>query len=278
MTAYGPPGSPPNPPGPARQPAVDPKSVNPLDWGILGGALLALIFSFFSFYSYEAKGAAKAGCSQLAGVPGAVKDLCSGDSASAWHGFFGWFGVLLLVIAGVLVAIAIFSPQISLPAPARLIAFGAAVLGFISLLLALVVVPDWPPVSDLGVGGSDYDKVIDNGHGFSYWIVLILAIVVAALCFLRFQQTGGQLPGRSAAASGPQGYGPPPQQGPPQQGFAAPPPQPGYTPPPPAPGYEPPPAPPAAGQHPPPGYGQQPPPGYGQPPPPPPGYTPPPAQ
>jgi hypothetical protein len=132
------------------------------------------------------------------------------------------------------------------------------------------------------VTGSDYDKGVDEGHGFSYWIVLILLVIGLVLTFLRFQQTGGQLPGRSRGA--PAGYGSPDagygttppaaQQGYAQPGYA----QPGYAPPgyaPPAPPTTPPPPPtPQPGYAPPPpqpGYQQQP--GYQ---PPPPGYQPPP--
>jgi hypothetical protein len=231
MTAYGPPG----PPGPSQPPPgasahagprPDPKSVNPLDWGILGAALLALVFSCFAYYSYAAKGPATTQCKDLSSIPsqyrGTLQDLCDGDSASAWHGFFGWFGVLLAVVGALLVAIAIFAPHVNLPFPARLGALGAFVLGIISTLLALAVIPSWPGAATLGIADNEYDQGIDDGHGFSYWIVLILIIVGAALCFLRFQQTGGQLPGRPGAggpppgAVPPPGYGPPPtQQGPP---------------------------------------------------------------
>src|SRR5690348_14070625 len=46
--AWGPPqGS----PYPAPRSTFDPKTVNPLDWGILGAGLLAFIFSFIDFYT-----------------------------------------------------------------------------------------------------------------------------------------------------------------------------------------------------------------------------------
>src|SRR5690349_18600981 len=71
---------------------IDPKSASPLDWAAAGAGVLALIFSFFAFYTYDAKGQAKEACSAAGSqVPPVLKPLCSGDSASAWHGFFGWF-------------------------------------------------------------------------------------------------------------------------------------------------------------------------------------------
>jgi hypothetical protein len=313
MTAYGPPsgppGSPPPPPGGGYGPpsyggpggyatsgssTFDPKSVHRFDWAILGAGLLALIFSFFAFYSYEPKGVASQECGGNVGSLSSVeKSLCGGDSASAWHGFFGWFGVLLLVIAALAVAMELFAPQITLPVSLRLLGAGVAALGVLMIILSLVVIPDWPPVADLGLSSSIYDKVIDNGVGFSWYIVLILGLVITALSFLRFQQTGGTLPGRGAKAttegfapSG--GYGQPSGYGQaPQQDYGAPTQQPGgYAPPPSAPQGPPPQSAPTQQmpvqqmppQGPPQGPPQQmppqgPPPGYQQPPP---GYTPPP--
>jgi hypothetical protein len=268
MTAYGPPSGPPGSPpagggygpppsygsggpggagvpgaaGAPRSSGFDAKSVNPLDWAILGAGLLALIFSFFAFYSYDPKGVASKECSSSASSLSSVeKSLCGGDSASAWHGFFGWFGVLLLVVAALAVAMALFAPQVSLPVPARLLGAGLAALGVLMIIVSLFVIPDWPPIADLGVSSSAYDKVIDNGVGFSWYIVLLLGLVITALSVMRHQQTGGSLPGRGASASGagpsteygqPSGYarGQEPGYGTPgqQPGYGTPGQQPGY--------------------------------------------------
>ena len=269
MTAYGPPNQPGPPSGPppggygppqgaGGSSAAAPRasSVNPLDWAVLGAGLLALIFSFFSFYTYDAKGPAKAACKASSGdIPGVLKPLCSGDSASAWHGFFGWAGVVLIVLGALAVALAVFMPQVALPVSARLVGAGLAALGTILVLIALFAPPDWPPVSDLITNEDQYNKAVDNGAGFSLYVVLILGLIVTALSFLRFQQTGGALPGRSGVSSsggfgqsapgapgGPGGsaygaqpgsaaqqqyppQGPPPQQYPPQGPPQGPPPQ-----------------------------------------------------
>lgn len=255
MTAYGPPADPAGPPPPpAPRASFDPRTVDPLDWAILAGALLALIFSFFHFYSYTPKASdAKEICQHLSEVPaaqrGTLSDVCNGIDNSAWHGFFGWFGVLLLLVAAVLVALVLFAPQVSLQMPTRLVVLAAAVLGFICVLLALFIVPD----GDYQGQTVDTDHNFSGGHGFSYWIVLALAVIVTVLCALRFQQTGGQL----RALSRTEGYGPtqnyggppqdnqapaappadyPQQQAPPAPPPSAPPaPPPGYTPPPPPP-------------------------------------------
>ncbi|MEO9110972.1 MAG: hypothetical protein ABI368_12205 [Jatrophihabitantaceae bacterium] len=281
MTAYGPPPGPPQgapygaPQGPQNGPqrtGVDPKTVNPLDWGILGAGLLALIFSFFSYYNYAPKGASNiSDCKQAASQGYGGGDVCDGIGNSAWHGFFGWFGVLLVLIAAIAVAIAVFAPAVQSPVPLRLVALGATALGVVSTLLAVFIVPDGSYNGQtIDSGSSD----VDAGHGFSYWIVLILVVIALVLAFLRFQQTGGQLSGRMATGPAQSGYGYPQQ--PAQQGYPQQAPQQGYVPPQPQ-G-------PLAQQGPPAGYGQQPPAqgppaGYGQQPPaqdPPAGYAPPP--
>lgn len=173
--------------GPARPGGgFDPKTVDPMDWGILGAGVLAFIFSFVSYYSYS-----------VSGYSGSA-------SLNAWHGFFGWFAMLLALIGSAAVALELFAPQVRLPFPNRLIGLAAYALAVICVILALFVVPD-----PYGVGG------LDKGHGVGYWISLIVIIAGAVLSFLRFQRTGGQLPiggNRPGGAGQPPagGYGPPP--------------------------------------------------------------------
>lgn len=163
----------------------DPKTVNPLDWGILGATLLILIFSFFDYYTVTVSGGG----------------FSASASGSAWHGFFGWFAVLLSLVGGGAIAVDLFAPQTKLPVAARLAALGAFALATISVILALFVVP----IDDGGFSG------VDTGHGFSYWASLILIIAALVLTLMRFQQTGGVLPGNMGSkvpnigARGPQG-------------------------------------------------------------------------
>jgi hypothetical protein len=182
-------GPPPPPPPPGGQPpggqwgapppsggygsggSFDPKSVNSLDWGILAAGALAFIFSFVSYYSYTVK---------ISGFTGATGHW------NAWHGFFGWFAMLLAVGGSALVAISIFSPQVKLPMPARLLGLGAYALATLCVILALFVVP-----SPGGYSGPGLDK----GHGFGYWVSLIVIVAGLVLSLMRFQQSGGVLPG-----------------------------------------------------------------------------------
>jgi hypothetical protein len=233
--AHGAPAPPPGPPLPGSgQPAgygqrrvggFDTKAVNPLDWVAMGAGVLALIFSFFAYYSYNATSFEKATeCARPASagpLRGLLSDLCGGTTVGAWHGFFGWFGVLLALVAAGLVAFAALVTQLKPPAWTRLAALGAAALGLLSTLIALAVVPDWPAIAQYSAfyTSSQYDKDISNGHGFSYWLVLILLLVLTAATFLRFGQTGGSMPAfvRNRLPAGRPGYAPP-------AGYAPPPP------------------------------------------------------
>src|SRR3954454_7910684 len=98
------------PPGGAPGPhSFDPKSVNQLDWGIIAAGLLAFIFSMFSYYTVDVN----------------IRGLGSGsESASAWHGFFGWAAALLALVGGGLVAMELFAPQVKLPVKTRLASLG----------------------------------------------------------------------------------------------------------------------------------------------------------
>jgi hypothetical protein len=139
-----------------------------MDWGILAAGLLAFIFSLFGYYSYSVKGLSAASATW-----------------SAWHGFFGWFAALAALVGAALVAIELFAPQIKLPVPARLAAAGAFALATLCVILALLVVP-----APGGLGSS----AINKGHGFSYWLSLIVIIAGLVLSILRLKATGGKLP------------------------------------------------------------------------------------
>ncbi|MDT4911314.1 MAG: hypothetical protein QOC66_442 [Pseudonocardiales bacterium] len=210
------------PPGggyPAPQGGFDPKNVNPLDWGVLGIGLLTFIFSFVDWYTFSEGGFSV--------------------SENAWHGFFGWFAMLLALIGSAVVAMDIFMPQVKLPFPNRLIGLAAYALATLCVILALFIVP--------GYLGIDVPGSVNKGHGFGYWISLILIIAGLVLSLMRLQQTGGKLPGAlgnmpNIGARGPQGGMSGGQPGPGAVGpGVAPGPQ--APPPPPPPGYGPPPQP-----------------------------------
>ncbi|WP_375480648.1 hypothetical protein [uncultured Jatrophihabitans sp.] len=233
---WGPPPSGSNYPTPSSGPggSFDPKSVNPLDWGIVGTGVLAFIFSLFDYYTVDV-------------------GFASGSESAFGDGFFGWFAALLALAAAVVVAIELFAPQVKLPIAARLLGLGLFAVAFLCSLITLFINPTDVP---------------DNyyGHGFGYWASFVLIIAGLVLSLMRLQATGGKLPGALNSIPNIGGYGPQGgstgQQTRPGPGSGAQPPAPGYgTQPPPPPGYGTPPPAPGYGQQPPP----PPPPGYGPP-------------
>lgn len=181
-------------PGAPRQ-SLNPKSVNPLDWGLMAAGVLAFIFSFVSYYS-----------ASLGPYTGHI---------NAWHGFFGWFGTLCALAGSAAVGTAVFAPQVRLNAPPRLISLIAYAVATLCLILAIFIIP----IDTEGIPG------VDLGHGVGFWISLIVVIIGLALSLMRFQQSGGQLPGAlgkipdiGSRAPGGSAYGstpPPPPPGPP---------------------------------------------------------------
>ena len=99
-----------------------------------------------------------------------------------------------------------------MPVPARLAGLGAFALATLCVIIALFVIPD---------GGAGDIPGVDTGHGFGYWASLVVIIAGLVLSLMRFQQTGGQLPGGmgnkvpNIGHHGPQGgLGSGPQPGP----------------------------------------------------------------
>jgi hypothetical protein len=164
---------------PANLQNFDPKTVSPLDWGIIAAGVVALIFSFFAFYSYSVSFS----IAGLGGTSGSVH-------WSAWHGFFGWFGVLLALIGALLLAAQLIA-KMTMAFPVRTVVLGLFAVGLLCLILALFVIPG-------NTGGSGVFGVhVNKGHGFGYWICLIAVLVGTGLSVKRFMDTGGKLPGRA---------------------------------------------------------------------------------
>jgi hypothetical protein len=139
------------------------KTADRRDLSLVGIGVVALIFSFFDFYKITVKAAAVAG---FGGASGSA-------TGSAWHGFFGWFGVLLMLIGAAIVAAKILG--IALPFPVSLTLAVLFAVAAVCQILAFFVVPgDTASAASVGID-------IDKGHGFSYWVVLILSLAGAGI-------------------------------------------------------------------------------------------------
>jgi hypothetical protein len=152
--------------------AFDPAAVDRLDWAIIGAGVLTLIFSFFDYYTVSAS----------------FGGYSVSDSASAWHGFFGWFATLCaLAASAVLLAQLAGRLPANLPLPGRLVTLGGFALATLCTLIAFLV---YPGDGDSGLG-------VHIGHGIGYWGSLVFVIVGLALSYRRFTAEGGVLPGRN---------------------------------------------------------------------------------
>lgn len=170
MSQQPPPPPPPGQPYFAPQVARPKAGFDPLGIGIVVAGVLALVFSLITtFYTVSVTASANGQhYSDSAGV-------------NAWHGFFGWVGALLALVAAVYVVLAAFGvypPNV----PAPLATAGILGLSFICELVALFVIPQ------AGGGVDEARKMgidVDFGHGWNYWAVFILVIVALVLAVLR---------------------------------------------------------------------------------------------
>jgi hypothetical protein len=154
------------------------------DQVFLGAGVLTFIFSFISFAHGHVDG--------FGSIPG--------STISAWHGI-GTLAALLILIAVVVSALTAFSPSSleSLPVSARLVALGAAALGFVFFVIRWLTLPS---------------KSFEGVHaGFSLawggYVLLILNIVMIAFGFLAFRAAGESLPWEGGSATTPPPADPP---------------------------------------------------------------------
>lgn len=166
------------PPAPGRTSLqnFDPKSVNPLDWGIIAAGLVTLLFSLFNYFTYKVE----------------IATFSRTISYSAWHGALAPTATVLALAAAVLLAVHVIGGM-QLAFPVRLVVLAAFALASLLLLLALFVMPG-------ASGGAAADALgvkVDKGHGIGYWISLLAVLAGAGLSFKRFTETGGTLPTRS---------------------------------------------------------------------------------
>ena len=137
------------------------QSAHKFDLAQIGLALVIFIASLMPFYSYSFEG-------------GGFK---SSASVNAWHGFFGWFAVLLALAAGVVLVVSFLS-LVTVPSM-RLVVLGLFAVATVCLILALFVMP----------GGNFSGPGYDAGHGFGYWLALLCSLGAAALAFMRKDAT-----------------------------------------------------------------------------------------
>ncbi len=139
------------------------QNAHKFDLAQIGLALVIFIASLLPFYSYTFEG-------------GGFK---SSASVSAWHGFFGWFAVLLALAAGAALLVSLLA-LVTVPS-VRLVVLGLFGAATVCLILALFVMP----------GGNVSGPGYDSGHGFGYWLALLCALGATALAVMRKDASEG---------------------------------------------------------------------------------------
>jgi hypothetical protein len=138
------------------------------DLGIIAAGVLTFFFSFLPYYSVELTGFREMG----------ITFEGASDSATAWHGFFGWFAALVALAVAVVLALHIAGVRSSLPI--RMVALAGFGVAAVCVLFALFIIPG---------GGCEGVQVcednIDFGHGIGYWLTVLTVVGGLVLSFLR---------------------------------------------------------------------------------------------
>jgi hypothetical protein len=144
------------------------ESANKLDLGIVAAGVVALIGSWLPFYTISVKAAGLG--------------VSASDSVSAWHGFFGWFAVLVALATSVALALVLFN-VVKLPMPTHQIAVAGFGIALLLLILTLFVDP-------AGCGGAGaFGVSCTIGRGFGYWLALLAVLAGGALSFMRMRES-----------------------------------------------------------------------------------------
>ncbi len=147
-------------------------SAHKLDLAIVVAGVVAFLGSVMPFYTVSVN----------------VMGLSSSASISAWHGFFGWFGVLAALVGSGLVLVHVLGAGGRLPIPARTGALVAYAVATACLVVALFVHPAGS-CDDVEGLGLDVCDSIDLGRGFGFWLTLLAVLAGLVLAWLRRRET-----------------------------------------------------------------------------------------
>ncbi len=141
------------------------------DLGIIAAGVIAWLAGFMPFYT----------------VSVSVAGISRSDSASAYHGFFGWFGIWVALAAAVVVAAALIG--VALPISAHQAALGLFGLALVCLIFTLFIFPGGD-CGDIGaVGGALGGFKCDTGRGFGYWLAVLAVFAGGGLAFMRMRES-----------------------------------------------------------------------------------------
>jgi len=135
------------------------------DLAVIGAGAVALLGSLLPYYTVSID----------------MMGVAASSSANAWHGLFGWFGVLAAVIGSGLVLAHLLGTDTKVaPRTGALVAYAVAA---VSTILALFIYPGG--CDELKTVGVNVCDGIDFGRGVGYWLTLLAVLAGLTLAWLR---------------------------------------------------------------------------------------------
>ncbi len=144
------------------------KRLSKLDWAVVGGAGVSFIALFLPWY-------------------GATSGVFSA-SVSGWSTSYGWFGALLIIAAGVFLALQRSQVNLSsVPVTPALVVMGAAVLGTLIVVIRWITLPS----GHAGIGGV---TIYSYGPRVGIFLTILAGLVQVGAAVALFRASGEKLP------------------------------------------------------------------------------------
>jgi len=171
-----------------------------LEIGVAVTALLGAVFACLDYYEYRPTGLLAADCARLRRGPEALRAFCHGGlGLSARNSAIGTVATVFLLLAGVLALRSIVASRARVepdePTLLRVRAdiLAAAGVGALLTLVAGLDVPRWQAATLTAGARGFYRADIEDGHGWSFWVVLVLALLCLALAIVRTLLAAGRI-------------------------------------------------------------------------------------
>lgn len=146
----------------------DAKQLSKLDWAVIGAAGLSFISLFLPWYG--------------------ASDGVFSASVSGWSTSYGWLGGLLIIGAGVFLALQRSQVNVSgLPLTPAVVVLGAAVLGTLIVVIRWITLPS-------GHGGVAGVTLYSYGPRVGIFLTIIAGLVQVGGALALFKASGEKLP------------------------------------------------------------------------------------
>jgi hypothetical protein len=155
----------------------DTKRLSKLDWAVIGAAGLSFISLFLPWYGFS--------------------EAIYSASVSGWNTSYGWLGGLLIIAAGVYLAMVRSEVNLSsMPLTPAVVVLGASALGTLIVIIRWITLPSGH-VGTLGTGFS-------YGPRVGIFLTIIAGLVQVGGAFTLFRASGEKLPWTTSGPTTPQ--------------------------------------------------------------------------